>query len=238
MANKGAPGPPAKEEQGGQKLGVVIVEPLPIVGEGLRLFIDAQPDMDVLAQASSADEALHDLDSIRKRKQVIVLVAMELSGEHDGFWLIRTIRETHPTYIVIGVSVNSVRMNVTRALFMGADGYINKQAEPADFLDALRRAADGEMPLAGLPPDWFGPIVDQIVNEQETQSTLTGREQEILTIAAEGLTARNIGDVLGLSERTITTHLANIYKKLGVHGRGAAVAAAARAGLVALAAPQ
>ena len=222
------------DARNGRKLGVILVDPLPVVTEGLALFVATQPDMEVLAQASRADQALAALERIRRQRGVLVLVAMELGGERDAFWLIRAIRERYPTVSVVGTGVNSVRMNVTRALFMGADAYINKGADPGEFLEALRRAAEGEMVLAGLPPDWLGPIVDEIESEQQTKSALTEREREILTIAARGLRSRDIGDLLGLRERTVTTHLANIYKKLGVHGRGAAVAAAAKAGLVAL----
>jgi two-component system response regulator NreC len=231
-------GPSDNEAETVRKLGIILVDPLPVITEGLALFVEREPDMEVLAQATAAEQGLAALDRVGRQRNVLVLIAMELPGECDAFWLIRTIRERYPAVTVVGMGVNSIRMNVTRALFMGADAYINKGAAPGEFLDALRRSADGEMVLAGLPSDWFGPIVDEIENEQKTNSTLTEREREILAIAAQGLRARDIGDRLGVSERTITTHLANIYKKLGVHGRGAAVAAAARSGLVALDAPQ
>jgi DNA-binding NarL/FixJ family response regulator len=238
VRDKGGESSPTEDAGPGQSLGIVLVEPLPIIIEGLALFIDAQPDMTVLARASSANEALAAVHDLPKRTTVILLVALELTGERDGFWLIRTIRERYPTVTVIASSVNSVRTNVSRALFMGADGYINKATEPQEFLDSLRRAASGEMVLAGLPPDWFGPIVEDVVRQKdEPPSILTEREKEILRVAAEGLTARKIGDQLGVRERTVTTHLANIYKKLGVKGRGAAVAAAVREGLLFLDAP-
>src|SRR5207247_3173547 len=100
-----------------------------------------------------------------------------------------------------------------RALFVGADGFINKRADPAEFIDGMRRASDGEMVLVGLPPDWLGPIAEDVQREQAAQPVLSGREVSVLALAARGLSAKGIADQLGVRERTITTHLSNIYDK-------------------------
>src|SRR5437867_1305542 len=116
-------------------------------------------------------------------------------------------------------------------LVVVADGYVDKAAEPEAFLDGIRDAADGRVVLTGLPSDYLGPIAEGIELHGD-EPPLTEREREVLSVAAEGLTARQIGVRLGLAERTVTTHLAHIYGKLGVGGRVEAIAEGARAGLV------
>jgi DNA-binding NarL/FixJ family response regulator len=232
MSEKAPTSSGGRPYRGGAGLGVVVVDPLPIVSEGLELFLDSQDDFQVLAQANSADQAIERMAGLTRHTNVIVVVALETGGEHDAFWLIRQLREKHPTCVVVACSANSMKTAISRALFAGADGYINKRADPIEFLDSLRRAAQGELVLTGLPPDWFGDIAEGVAKEGEARSLLTERERQILLVAAEGLSAREIAGRLKLAERTVTTHLTNIYGKLGVHGRVAAITAAARAGLV------
>jgi DNA-binding NarL/FixJ family response regulator len=160
-----------------------------------------------------------------------VVVSLAIHGEHDAFWLIRQIRERCPQFAIVGSGVTPARMSISRALFVGADGYLDSCSEPAVFLDGLREAAVGQLVLTGLPSDYLGRVAEGI-ELQADDPPLTEREREVLSIAAEGLTARQIGVRLGLAERTVSTHLAHIYGKLGVGGRVEAITEAARAGLV------
>jgi len=139
---------------------------------------------------------------------------------------------------VLGCGARSDPMAISRALFVGADGYVDKNVEPLEFLDALRRAADREMVLAGPPSEWVGTIARGIERRKEVETRLTQRECEVLAVAAEGLTAREIAKRLGVRERTVTTHLGRIYGKLGVGTRVAAIRAASLSGLVAVGAPE
>jgi len=221
---------PAKQET--DRVSVVIVDPLPVVNEGLGLFIDSQEDMDVVGQASRADDALRMLAQLKKRTSLVVLVALEMTGDKDAYWLIRRVREVYPMVSVVACSAAALKPTVSRALFSGADGYINKRADPPEFLDGIRRSAQGELVLTGLPNDWFGDIAHAVANDHDVRPVLTDREREVLTIAAEGVSAKTIADRLGLSERTVTTHFTNIYKKLGAKSRVEAITAAARSGLV------
>jgi DNA-binding NarL/FixJ family response regulator len=213
------------------RLGVIVVDPVHTARAGTRLLVGSQPDMEILGQAASADEGLQTIRRIRRRARVVVLVSLGIAGEHDAFWLIRAIRERCPSYVIVGFGAAPARIAISRALFVGADGYLDTSAEPELFLDGLRRAVDGQIVLTGLPPDYLGPLADDIeVHAQDP--LLTEREREVLSVAAEGLTARQIGARLGLAERTVTTHLGHIYGKLGVGGRVEAITEAARAGLV------
>jgi DNA-binding NarL/FixJ family response regulator len=212
-------------------LGVILVDPLPVVRAGLAMLIEDRPGLLVLAEAGSADEALEALGAVR-HSRVVVLVGLALDGERDAFWLIRTIRERFPSLAVLGCGARSDPMAISRALFMGADGFVDKHVEPLEFLDALRRVAEGEMVLAGPPSEWVGEIAERIERGREVDTRLTEREREVLTVAAEGLTAREIAERLGVRERTVTTHLGRIYGKLGVGTRVAAIRVASLSGLL------
>jgi DNA-binding NarL/FixJ family response regulator len=218
-------------------LGVIVVDPLPVVRAGLSLLIEDRPDMEVLAEAGSAREALEAVRRIR-RNGVVVLVGLGLDGERDSFWLIRTIRERFPGLAVLGCGANADPVAISRALFMGADGFLDKSSDPVEFLQALRRGAGGEMVLAGPPTEWVGAIADSLERRLMVETALTSRERQVLEVAAEGLTARQIASRLGVRERTVTTHLGRIYSKLGVGTRVAAIRVAAHAGLVSVGTPE
>ena len=220
-----------------RRLGVILVDPLPVVRAGMAMLIDDRPDMDVIADAGTADEGLEIVSRVR-RSRVVVLVGLGVSGEHDSFWLIRMLRERFPSHAILGCGANSDATTISRALFMGADGFVDKNIDAVEFLQSLRRAADREMVLAGPASVAVGQIADRIERRRDFDVRLTHREKEVLSVAAEGLTAREIASRLGVRERTVTTHLARIYGKLGVGSRLAAIRLAASAGLVSVGTPE
>jgi DNA-binding NarL/FixJ family response regulator len=214
-----------------RRLGVVVIDPLPVVRAGLGRLIADRADMEVLAEPRDADEGLAALERLR-RTRVVVLVGLGLEGERDAAWMIRTIRERFPSHAVLAVGANADPMAISRALFVGADGFVDKNVDPEEFLDSIRRAAEREMVLAGPAPAQVGLIADRLERRRDLDIQLTQRERQVLTVAAEGLTARQIAERLGVRERTVTTHLGRIYGKLGVGTRMAAIRSAARSGLV------
>ena len=220
-----------------RRLGVVVVDPLPVVRAGLSLLIGDRPDIDVLAEAGTAEEAVEAVRRIR-RSQVVMLVGLGLDGEHDSYWLIRTVRERFPGIAVLACGAKADPTSISRALFTGADGFVDKNADPVEFLQSLRRVASREMVLAGPPTEWVGAIAEGIERRRMVEMALTAREREVLRVAAEGLTARQIATRLGVQERTVTTHLTRIYDKLGVGSRVAAIRVAVHAGLVSLGTPE
>jgi DNA-binding NarL/FixJ family response regulator len=220
-----------------KRLGVIVVDPLPVVRAGLSLMIDDRPDLEVLAEVGTAEEALESIRQIR-RSHVCVLVGLGIDGEHDSYWLIRRIRDRFPRLSVLACGANADPLSISRALFSGADGFVDKSSDPVEFLQSLRRGATGEMVLAGPPTEWVGAIADGIERRRVVETTLTDREREVLKVAAEGLTARQIASRLGVSERTVTTHLGRIYSKLGVGTRVAAIRLATDAGLVSVGMPE
>jgi DNA-binding NarL/FixJ family response regulator len=214
-----------------RKLGVVLIDPLPVVRAGLSLLVDGRPDMEILAEAGDGGEGVDELARVR-RSRVVVLVGLGLEGEHDASWLIRTVRERFPSHAILAMGANADPTMVSRALFVGADGYVDKNIDPDDFLGAIIKVADREMVLQGPVAAAVGQIADSIDLRRDLDVRLTGREREVLAVAAEGLTARQIATRLGVRERTVTTHLGRIYGKLGVGNRLSAIRMAARSGMV------
>jgi two-component system, NarL family, response regulator DevR len=215
------------------RLGVIVVDPLPVVRASLALLIDDQPDIDVLAQAGSIDDALGVIGTIG-RAGVAVLVDIGFEGDHDSYWFIRAIRERFPDHVVVACGAHAGPVSISLALFSGAEAFLDKSSEPADFIRSLRMGATGEMVLAGAPTEWIGAVAEGIDCRRLVETALTDREREVLSGAAEGLTARQIASRLGMRERTVTTHLSRIYGKLGVRTRIAAVRLATGAGLVSM----
>ena len=214
--------------------GIVLVEPMHVVRRGIAMLIESQPDMRLAAEAGTGGEALRAIRELKTHRRTIVVVGTGLQGREDSFWLIRAVREEFPSIAVVAAGGNPDDNTISRALFMGADGFLNKNLPPEDFLDALRQVRQGEIILRGVSPELLGPVADKLERQNRFGPFLTERELEVLSVAAEGLTSRQIGQRLGVRERTVTTHLERIYSKLGVNSRTAAISAAAQSGLVAV----
>ena len=211
----------------------MVVEPFAVVRAGLVRTIDASPGLAVLASAASAAEAMDIVDRFG-RSRLVILVAMGLAGEQDAYWLIRALRERSPRHVILGMGANADPNAVSRALFTGADGFVDKNVEVEEFLAAIQASGEEEVVIAGPAAASVGTIAEGIERRRSPTFRLTRREREVLVVASEGLTAREIADRLGVRERTVTTHLARIYGKLGVGNRLAALRLAARSGLVSI----
>jgi DNA-binding NarL/FixJ family response regulator len=199
-----------------------------VVRIALTRLIEQETAMRVVGQSGSAAEALLVVRSLTTRAGLLALVSVPLSGRPDGFWLIRAIRNEFPTTRILAMAADPDESLVARALFFGADGFLDKAASAQEFFEALDEASRGNVVLAGLPPERFGAVAEGIRHQRFEERRLTGRELEVITAAAEGLTARQIARRLSVRERTVTTHLSRIYGKLGVTNRIAALAAVGR----------
>jgi DNA-binding NarL/FixJ family response regulator len=194
------------------RIRVMIVDDHPIVRDGLRHIIEAEPDMDVCGEAKSAEAALK---SIPGSSPDLMLVDLGLPGM-DGISLIRRLKKENPRVLTIVVSMLDQAGYAERALKAGASGFVTKADATEEVVAAIRRVARGELYVSeGLAMDIIGDLVGggkRTLGEVESQ--LSDREFEVFSLIGRGFRARQIAETLDLSVKTIETHQANIKRKL------------------------
>jgi two-component system, NarL family, nitrate/nitrite response regulator NarL len=205
---------------------VLLAEDHPVYLEGLSAAIGAAPDLDLALVCEDGAEALTGIREHRPDVAVLdmrlpVLTAREVLAE---------LAEEEPTTRVLILSAHLEGEAIVECLELGATGYMAKDATRADILDAIRTVASGQAVIST-------EAQTQMANEirrraQDTQGALSAREREILGLLAEGASAPDIARRLYLSPATVKTHLHNVYEKLGVSERAAAVAEGMRRGLI------
>ena len=201
---------------------VLLADDHPVVREGLRGMLSAEPDIDVAGEAASGIEAVALFASLHPD---VVLMDLRMPGG-DGVDAIEKIRAAHGRDAkVIVLTTYDTDADILRAVEAGATGYLLKDTPRADLLRAIRGAASGETVLA---PAVAGRLVSRVRGPQP--EALSARETEVLALVARGLTNAQIGRVLFVSEATVKTHLMRACSKLGVTGRTAAVTKAMETG--------
>ncbi|HEY1702915.1 MAG TPA: response regulator transcription factor [Trebonia sp.] len=198
---------------------VMLADDHPVVRAGLRGMLTVQPDIEVTGEAGSGPEAVA---LARTREFDVILMDLRMPGG-DGVSAIREL----PDAKVVVLTTYDTDADILRAVEAGAAGYLLKDASATELADAVRAAARGETVLA---PSVAGRLVTRL--RQPPQQPLSGRETEILALAAHGKTNSEIGRELYISEATVKTHLLRAYAKLGVSSRTAAVTAAMERGLL------
>jgi len=205
-----------------------------VVRAGLRALLEGEPDLDVIAEAGTGEEAVR---LTAQLKPDVVLMDLRFGsagsaegsgGRIDGIEAIRRLAATAPDVAVVMLTSYAGRADVVRGLEAGARGYVPKAGPPEDLFRAVRTAATGSV---GLSPEIVDALVGQVVRPD---LELSGREIEVVRLMAEGRSNRAIAEALFLSEATIKTHLVRIYRKLKVDNRPAAVSEAVRRGLLEL----
>jgi DNA-binding NarL/FixJ family response regulator len=212
-------------------LRMLIADDHAVVRAGLRALLEGEPDLDVIAEAGTGEEAVRLTGQL---KPDVVLMDLRFGsaggpgGRIDGIEAIRRLAATAPDVAVVMLTSYAGRADVVRALEAGARGYVPKAGPPEDLFRAVRTAATGSV---GLSPEIVDELVGQVVRPDQE---LSGREIEVVRLMAEGRSNRAIAEALFLSEATIKTHLVRIYRKLKVDNRPAAVSEAVRRGLLEL----
>jgi DNA-binding NarL/FixJ family response regulator len=217
---------------GTASVNVMLAHRRDVAGTGLWLLLKDQSDIHLVGRSDSVEGTLEVLGGRPDLGAVVVLVSPELQRPGDGYWLVGAIVEAHPEAIVVGCGDGANVPHVSRFVLAGARSYLSHRCRTEEWLDGLRRAAAGELVLAGVSESDFGRIAIGIKTRTDGSSLLTARQRQVLAVAARGGTSREIAEVLGVAERTVDTHLRRIYKRLHVPGRVAAISAAVRLGLI------
>jgi DNA-binding NarL/FixJ family response regulator len=204
-------------------LRLMIVDDHPVVREGLRGMLEADPGMTVVGEAASGDEAVVRAGELRPD---VILMDLRMP-DGDGVSATSRILANRPESRVIVLTTYETDQDIVRAVEAGAAGYLLKDTSRADLLAAIVSAARGETVLSPS-------VATRLVTRMRAPATesLSPREAEVLSLVARGLTNGEIGKALFISETTVKTHLLRVFGKLGVSDRTAAVTTALDRGLL------
>ncbi|HMH33421.1 MAG TPA: response regulator transcription factor [Puia sp.] len=203
---------------------VAIIEDLEEIREGLRSFIDPDPDFEIVAMADDADEALKVLPFTQPD---IVIMDINLPGM-NGIDCINAVKEEcpHTQFMMFTVYENDEK--VFQALQAGASGYLLKNASPEQIIEALKELYNGGSPMS---PTIARKLVNIFRDQKKSKlsSDLLGRrENDVLELLAQGLLYKEIAARLSITVGTVRQHIHNIYEKLHVQNRTEAINKAMR----------
>ena len=208
---------------------VLLVDDQPLLREGLRTILDAQPDLEVVGEAGDGAEALA---ATRQLAPDLVLMDVEMPGM-DGITATERIVAAGGPRVVILTTFDREDY-IVRALSAGAAGFLLKTASPSELSAAVRNAVEADALLA---PEVTRRLIESYLARPDPAaagwlSELTEREREVLVLIATGLSNAQIAEKLYLSAATVKTHVNRVFAKTGVRDRAQAVIAAYEAGLV------
>ena len=213
---------------------LLVVDDHAVLRSGLRVLLNAQPDMEVVGEASDGAEAV---DAALRLRPNVVLMDVAMTGE-SGLEATARIKQAAPDIKVLVLSMYDDESYLRRALEVGASGYALKRAADTDLLSAIRAVARDEVYLHPaltrvlvtdlLKRDPFSPPLSR-----PDAPHLSEREVEVLRLVALGHTNQEIADSLYLSVKTVESYKGRLMEKLGLRGRAALVRYAVEAGLLA-----
>jgi NarL family two-component system response regulator LiaR len=196
------------------KIRVLIVDDHSVVRMGLRMFFDHQPDIEVVGEATDGSEGV----AMARRLEPDVVLMDLLMPNMDGITAIGRIKAELPETEIVTMTSFIEEEKVTSALEAGASGYVLKDAEAEEVANAVRAAYAGEMHL--------DPAVARLLAERmrrkptnDLVEPLTDREKDVLRLLGQGMSNKEIGTALFITERTARTYVSNILGKLGLASR-------------------
>lgn len=210
---------------------LIIADDHLIIRQGLRLILETEDDFEIVAEASDGEEALR---LCLEHHPDVVLMDLRMPGM-DGLTAIEKLHEQQSQVAVVILTTFNEDELMLRGLQAGARGYLLKDTDRNALFDTIRAAARGE---TLLKPEVMARVLSlassnmQVPKGGPSTLELTEREQEVLEAVAHGARSKEVAYQLGISERTVKAHLANIYEKLGVDSRAAAISVAMQKGIL------
>ncbi|GAC1323464.1 MAG: response regulator transcription factor [Mycobacteriales bacterium] len=205
---------------------VLLVDDHELIRRGLAELIAGTTDLTCVGSAAGGEEAVA---LAEKAQPDVALMDLSMPGL-DGVETTRRLLATSPATRVVILTSFSERERILAALAAGAVGYLLKDAEPDEILRGVRSAAAGDAPFSAKAATVFLPGRGS-VTPAPVPPALSPREHEVLALVAAGLPNKQIGRRLGISEKTVKTHLTNVFAALGVADRTSAALWAQREGL-------
>jgi two-component system, NarL family, response regulator NreC len=221
---------------------LMLVDDHEVVRTGLKTFLETQPGLKVVAEASNGKDAISRALEIRPD-----IVIMDITmPEMDGLEATRQLKAQWPDVNVLTLTVHEDKFYFMEMLSAGASGYLTKQAASEELVQAIKTVAQGDIYLQPALARWLLEDYQRLaemaktsaVSEQKTADqpvgleVLSTREREVLELVAKGMNNQEIGAKLGLSPKTIARHRERIMQRLNMHSRTELVKFAIRTGLV------
>jgi two-component system nitrate/nitrite response regulator NarL len=213
-----------------EKIRVIITDDHPLFREGVAHSLASEPDMEVVAQTGSGEEAFQLVNDLFPD---VLLLDITMPGQ-DGIATAGKISAAFPVIRIMMLTVSEDQDDLLNALKAGARGYILKGVSARELASAVRTVANGDVYIS---PSLAGGILFEMTHQQDKHALsdplqkLTDRERQILTLVADGLTNREIGEQLHLAEKTIKHYMTNVLQKLQVRSRLEAALLAQKHGL-------
>jgi two-component system NarL family response regulator len=201
---------------------ILVVDDHFMVRMGLSSSLNAEVDMQVIAEAANGEDAL---EAYRKHLPTIVLMDVRLPGMSGAEAVAAIVRE-YPDARVLMLSTHSGEEEIYRSLQAGARGYILKSAMREELLRAIRDVRDGKR--------YLDPAVASLLAQRVAHRSLTTRELEVLTMVSKGMGNKEIAANLSIAEVTVKLHVSHVLEKLNVRDRTEAATAALRRGIISL----
>jgi two-component system, NarL family, nitrate/nitrite response regulator NarL len=221
------------EVRSAERIRVLLVEDHPLVGELMRSVFDQMPGFELVGETASGAGALEAADRLAPNVAILDIGLPDV----DGITLARQLRGREPPLAILMLSAREDPDALLEAMAAGAAGYLAKSAGRDQIREALERVAAGGRAFTA---DQEAAATIRLASRARTAAetsrvaeSLTERQREILSLLAEGLSARGIADRLGISERSVRSHITTLYRRLEVTNRVEAVSRALSLGLVA-----
>jgi two-component system, NarL family, response regulator DevR len=207
---------------------VMLVDDHAIVRRGLRSILELEPDISVVAEAGGRSEALRLLDRVQPD---VILLDLKLSADQDaeGLELCSEILAHRPGSRVVILSTFLDENLLNQALRRGAKAYVLKEVDVVELVRIIRAVSRGESGFDSRSAEMMRALVAH--GADSVEADLTTREREVITLLAHGLTNREIGTRMFVSESTAKFHVHNVMRKLGVRRRAEVAYAAGKLGL-------
>lgn len=209
---------------------ILLADDHALVRTGLRMILDAEPDLQVVAEAADGYEALEALAGTPADLAILDISMPRMTGLQAA----REIQRLHPHVRILILSMYDNEQYFFEAIKAGASGYVLKSVADRDLLEACRAAMRGE-------PFFYPGAITALIREHLNRARageptganiLTAREEEVVKLVAEGYSAREIATTLGISAKTVDRHRTNVLQKLGLRDRLELTRYAIRTGLI------
>ena len=210
---------------------ILLADDHTLVRQGLRLMLEREPGLKVVAEAANGREALDAVDTCQPRVIIMDLAMPTLNGIEAA----RQIHLKHPAICIVVLSMHSDESYVLRALKAGARAYLLKDSADTDLIHAVKAVTEGKA--------FFSPAISRVLVEdyvrqlqqkgvEDSYELLTSREREILQLIGEGKSNKDVAQMLNLSPYTVETHRSNVMEKLNLHSVPELILYAVRKGVV------